>query len=151
MKVPSKPRYLLDINIVLDYLMQRQPWYPLAKGLFLAESQEKVDLFISANSVATIHFLIRKKDSRKKALAKIEILLQRLRLADVTSAVIGRALRIGLDDLEDGIQAGAAIEAGIPVLVTRNPKDFGRIGDLQVHPPEIALAALTIIGPAPRR
>ena len=151
MKVPSKPRYLLDINIVLDYLMQRQPWYPLAKGLFLAESQEKVDLFISANSVATIHFLIRKKDSRKKALAKIEILLQRLRLADVTSAVIGRALRIGLDDLEDGIQAGAAIEAGIPVLVTRNLKDFGRIEDLQVHPPEIALAALTVTGPAPRR
>ncbi|NTV74110.1 MAG: type II toxin-antitoxin system VapC family toxin [Holophaga sp.] len=151
MNVPSRPRYLLDINIVLDYLMQRQPWYPLAKGLFVAESQEKAELFISANTVATIHFLIRKRDSRKKALAKIEILLQRLRLADVTAAVIARALRMGLDDLEDGIQAGAAIEAGIPVLVTRNLKDFGRIEDLQVHPPEIALAALTITGPAPRR
>lgn len=144
MKVPSKPRYLLDINIVLDYLMQRQPWHPLAKGLFLAESQEKVDLFISANSVATIHLLIRKKDSRKKALAKVEILLKRLRLADVTAAVIERALRIGLDDLEDGIQAGAAIEAGIPVLVTRNLRDFGRIEDLQVLPPEIALVALKV-------
>lgn len=142
MKVPAKPRYLLDINIVLDYLMQRQPWYSLAKGLFQAESQEKVDLFISANTVATIHFLIRKKDSRKKALAKIEILLRRLRLADVTAAVIARALHIGLDDLEDGIQAGAAIESEIPVLVTRNLKDFGRIEELQVLPPEIALAAL---------
>ena len=146
MKGRQKPAFLLDINIVLDYLQQREPWYPLAKELFLAERQEQVDLFIAANTVATLHFLIRKKDSRKKALAKIEILLQRLRVADVTGAVITRALHLGLDDLEDGIQAGAAIEAGIPVLVTREPKDFGRIDLLQVLAPEIALAAVRLRG-----
>jgi len=139
-----KPAYLLDINIVLDYLQQRQPWYPLAKGLFLAERQEKVDLFIATNTVATLHFLIRKRDSKKKALAKVEMLLQRLRLADVTAAVVTGALRLGLDDLEDGIQACAAIEAGIPVLVTRNLEDFGRIESLQVLAPEIALAAVSL-------
>lgn len=139
-----KPAYLLDINIVLDYLQQRRPWYPLAKGLFLAERQEKVDLFIATNTVATLHFLIRKRDSKKKALAKVEMLLQRLRLADVTAAVVTGALRLGLDDLEDGIQACAAIEAGIPVLVTRNLEDFGRIESLQVLAPEIALAAVSL-------
>ena len=137
-----KPRYLLDINIVLDYLQQRQPWYPMAKALFLAEAQEKVDLFIAANTVPTLHFFIRKKDPRKKALAKIELLLRRLRIADVTGVVITSALRLGLEDLEDGVQACAAVEAGIPVLVTRNLKDFGRIASLQVIPPEIAVAAL---------
>ena len=140
----SKPRYLLDANIVLDYLLQRQPWHPNAKALFLAEHQEKVDLFVSANTVATIHYLIRKKDSKKKALAKIGMLLRRLRLADVTEAVITCALSLDLDDLEDGIQAGAAIEAGIPVLVTRNQEDFGRIESLQILSPEIAVAALKV-------
>jgi len=143
-KAPARPRYLLDINIVLDYLFQREPWYPMAKGLFTAESQEQVELFISANTITTLHFLIRKKDSKKKALAKIEILLRRLRLADVTTAAIGCALRLGLEDLEDGIQAGAAIEAGIPVLVSRNLKDYGRIESLQVISPEVALAALSL-------
>jgi predicted nucleic acid-binding protein len=138
---------MLDINIVLDYLQQRQPWYPLAKALFMAESQEKVDLFIAANTIATLHFFIRKKDSKKKALAKIEILLRRLRLADVTAAVISRALQLGLEDLEDGIQAGAAIESRIPVLVTRNAKDFGHMEDLQILPPEVALAALNLWPP----
>ena len=146
MKGRTKPAFLLDINVVLDYLQQRDPWYPLAKALFLAERQEKVDLFIAANTVATLHFLIRKKDSKKKALAKIEILLQRLRVADVTGAVIARALQMGLDDLEDGIQAGAAIEAGIPVLVTRDLKDYGRIDPLQILAPEIALAAVNLHG-----
>ena len=144
MKGRAKPAFLLDINVVLDYLQQRAPWYPLAKALFVAESQEKVDLYIAANTVATLHFLIRKKDPKKKALAKIEMLLQRLRLADVTGAVITRALQMGLDDLEDGIQAGAAIEAGIPVLVTRDLNDFGRIESLQILMPEIALAAVSL-------
>lgn len=144
MKPASKPRYLLDINIVLDYLQQREPWYPLARALFQAESQEKVDLFIAANTIATLHFFIRKKDSKQKALAKIDILLRRLRLADVTGAVIARALELGLDDLEDGIQAGAAIEARVPVLVTRNAKDFGHMEDLQILAPELALAALSL-------
>ena len=139
---PSKPRYLLDINIVLDYLLQREPWYPLAKELFKAESQEKVDLFIAANTVATIHYFIRKKDSPTKAMAKVEMLLRRLRIADVTGAVINGALRLGLEDLEDGIQALAAIEAMIPTLVTRDVKDYGRMACLQVIPPEVALAAL---------
>jgi len=144
MKPASKPRYLLDINIVLDYLQQREPWYPLARALFQVESQEKVDLFIAANTIATLHFFIRKKDSKQKALAKIDILLRRLRLADVTGAVIARALELGLDDLEDGIQAGAAIEARVPVLVTRNAKDFGHMEDLQILAPELALAALSL-------
>jgi len=143
----SKPRYLLDINIVLDYLQQRDPWYPLAKGLFLAESQEKVDLFIAANTIATLHYFIRRKDSRKKALAKVEILLRRLRIADVTGAVISLALQMGLEDLEDGIQAGAAIESRIPVLVTRNTKDFGHMDALRILPPEVALAALNLRHP----
>ncbi len=144
MNAHAKPHYLLDINIVMDYLLQRDPWYPMAKALFTAESQEKVDLFIAANTIATLHFFIRKRDSRKKANAKIAILLRRLRLADVTGAVIACAIQLGLDDLEDGIQAGAAIEAGIPVLVTRNVRDFGRMQRLQIIPPEVALAAISV-------
>lgn len=137
----KKPRCLLDINVVLDYLQQRQPWYPGAKALFQAERQEKVDLYIAANAVATIRYLIRKHDTKKKAMAKLGILLGRLRLADVTGRVLDVALRLDLDDLEDGIQAAAAMQAGIQVLVTRDADDYGRIEALQIIPPEIAAAA----------
>ena len=142
MKPAPKPRYMLDINVLLDYLQQRQPWYPQAKALFQAELQEKVDLFIAANTVPTIFYLIRQKDSARKAITKLEILLQRIRLADVTARVIELAFRLGLDDLEDGIQVAAALEAGIPVLVTRDSKHFGRIATPQILSPEIAVAAL---------
>lgn len=142
MKPAPKPRYLLDINVLLDYMQQRQPWYPQAKALFLAERQEKVDLYIAANTVPTLFYLIRQKGSTRKAIAKLEILLQRVRLADVTTRVIELAFRLGLEDLEDGIQVAAALEAGIPVLVTRDSKHFGRIPAPQILSPEIAVAAL---------
>jgi predicted nucleic acid-binding protein len=141
---PSKPRYLLDINVLLDYLQQRQPWYSSARALFAAESQEQVDLYISANTVATLFYLIRQRDSVKKSIAKLEILLQRVRIADVTAQVIEQAFRLGLDDLEDGIQAAAAMEAKIGVLVTRDVKHFGRIDTLQILLPDIAAAALKL-------
>ena len=142
MKPAPKPRYMLDINVLLDYMQQRQPWYPQAKALFQAERQEKVDLYIAANTVPTLFYLIRQKDSARKAIVKLEILLQRVRLADVTGRVIEQAFRLGLDDLEDGIQAAAAQEAGISVLVTRDIKHFGRIASPQILLPEIAVAAL---------
>ncbi len=142
MKPAPKPRYLLDVNVLLDYMQQRQPWYPQAKALFQAERQEMVDLFIAANTVPTIFYLIRQKDSARKAITKLEILLQRIRLVDVTARVIKQAFRLGLDDLEDGIQVAAALEAGIPVLVTRDSKHFGKIPTPQILTPEIAVAAL---------
>lgn len=147
MKPVSKPKYLLDINVLLDYMQQRQPWYPHAKALFLAERQEKVDLCIAANSISTLFYLIRQKDSSRRAVTKLEILLQRVRLADVTARVVKQAFRLGLEDLEDGLQVAAALEAGIPVLVTRDLKHFGKIATPQILTPEIAVAALGYAGP----
>ena len=138
----AKPRYLVDINVLLDYLQQRQPWYPQARALFLAERQERLDIYIATNTVSTLFYLVRQHEPPRKALLTLEILLQRVRLADVTGAVIMRAFRLGLEDLEDGIQAAAALEAGIPALVTRDAKDFRKVEGLQILGPDIAVAAL---------
>lgn len=140
----AKPRYLLDLNIVLDFLQRRDPWYPSARGLFDSERQERVDLYVSADAISTLFFQARKALPAPKAATMMEILLQRLRIADVTEAVIQRAFRLGLADLEDAIQAAAALEAGIGVLVSRDARDYKGLSDLQVLSPEIALAALEL-------
>ena len=139
----ARPAYFLDLNVVIDYLTQRQPWYPAAKALFQAEAQERLDLYVSADSISTLFYTIQKGLTRKKATVAIEILLKRIRIAPVTQSVIERAFRMGLPDLEDGIQAATALEARIPVLVTRDPKDFeGVDAKLQILAPGIAAAAL---------
>ena len=47
------------------------------------------------------------------------------------------------------LQAAAAVEAGIRVLVTRNASDYGRIESLQILSPEVAVAALRAATGAP--
>ncbi len=143
----AKACYLLDLNIVLDFLQRREPWYLAARGLFEAERQERVDLYVSADAISTLFYQARKSLTVAKSTAMIEILLQRLRIAEVTEAVIQRAFRLGLTDLEDAIQAAAALEAGIGVLVSRDVKDFKGLRDLQVLAPDIALAALELERP----
>ena len=140
----AKPRYLLDLNVVLDFLQRREPWYRIARGLFEAERQERVDLYVSADAISTLFYQARKSLSATKAATMMEILLQRLRIADVTGAVVQRAFRLGLRDLEDALQAAAALEAGLGVLVSRDAKDYKGLTDLQVLSPEIALAALEL-------
>lgn len=56
--------------------------------------------------------------------------------------MIERALTLDRDDLEDANQAAAALDAGIPALVTRNPGDHGSVPNLQILAPEVAAAAL---------
>lgn len=139
-----KPRYLLDLNVVLDFLQRREPWYPAAAGLFKAERQERLDLYVSADSVSTLFYMVRKALTPAKAATVLEILLNRLRVAGVTEAVIRRAFRLGLDDLEDAIQAAAALEAGLGVLVTGDAPDYKGLESPRVLSPEIALAALEL-------
>ena len=145
-----KPRYLLDLNIILDFLQQRDPWYPFARGLFVAERQERVDLYVSADAISTLFYQTRKSLPAAKASMVIEILLKRLRIADVTEAVIQRAFRLGMADLEDAIQVAAALQARIGVLVSRDAKDFKGLDVIRVCDPEIALSALAALRPVKR-
>jgi predicted nucleic acid-binding protein len=140
----AKPKYLLDLNVVLDFLQRREPWYPAARRLFEAERQERVDLYLSADAISTLFYQSRKSLPAAKAATMIEILLNRVRIADVTGAVINLAFRLGLGDLEDAIQAATAMEAGIGVLVTRDAGDYKGLKELRVLGPEIALTGLEL-------
>jgi len=58
------------------------------------------------------------------ALVLIEDLLQCVEVVSVSKAVILHALQSGLPDFEDAVQEGAAKQANISIIVTRNGGDF---------------------------
>lgn len=137
------PKFLLDLNVVLDYMAQRQPWYAAASAIFQAEARAQASLFVSGAGVSTLAYILQEGRTRQKARVAVEIMLRRLRVATVDQAVVDLAFKLNLPDFEDAIQAAAAIEAGIPILVTRDAGHFKGLGDrLQVLAPEVAAAAL---------
>ena len=53
-------RILVDTNVLLDYLLTREPFYKDAKNVILACVDGKVKGCIAAHSVTNMFFILRK-------------------------------------------------------------------------------------------
>ena len=54
-------RVLLDTNVIVDVLQQREPWFNSGKQLFLAVANEQIIGCLTSKQVADIHFFSRKQ------------------------------------------------------------------------------------------
>jgi hypothetical protein len=92
--------------------------------LFTLADEGKVQIFISALSLANIHCLISRKTSVKESneiLRKFKVLVM---VAPLTEKVIDLALNSEFSDFEDAIQYFSALQNEIEVLITRNLRDY---------------------------
>jgi len=128
-------KLFLDANVVLDVLAAREPYLKASAQILGLVERGKVKGFIAAHSVTTIHYLLSKHLTRKRAQAAIAQLLNVLQVASVDHAVILQALSLGWPDFEDAVQAAAALNVKATVLITRNPRDFKTL-PIEVLTPE---------------
>ena len=118
-------KVLIDTNVVLDALAKRPPFYDNAKKIFFLAAKEKINAFITANSVTDIYYLIRKNlgssEEAKLVLFKLFILFQ---IIDVTGEDCKKALEQNITDYEDALLATCARRNKLEYIITRNIKDF---------------------------
>jgi predicted nucleic acid-binding protein len=72
-------KILIDTNIVLDLLLEREPFVEPAIALFEQIEQGKLMGAIAATTITNIFYIIRKTEGREVALAAIHRLLSFLR------------------------------------------------------------------------
>jgi len=117
-------KVLFDTNIILDLLLNRQPFADDAAQLISRVEQSEITGFLCATSVTTIHYLMAKALDNKRAVAHLRQLLSLFEIAPVNRAVIEKALESGFSDYEDAVIDQAASHAGAQYIITRNIKDF---------------------------
>ncbi|MEQ9622495.1 PIN domain-containing protein [Coleofasciculus chthonoplastes] len=118
-------RVLLDTNIILDFFLEREPFFQLASEVFEAIAAERIEGLISASSATDI-FYICKRQTQNLEQAR-QILTQTLTLLSVCPVdytVLNTALNSGLVDFEDAVQIACAVAQQVDAIVTRNPQDF---------------------------
>ena len=120
----TPPRVLIDLNIILDVLQRREPFYPASAGVLAAAERGQIRASISAHTVTTLFYLIAKDQSPGKAKILISEILGFIQIADVTQATIEAALALPMSDFEDAVQLAAALGTRADYLVTRNIKDY---------------------------
>ncbi len=122
--MPNKPIVLIDINILLDVLQKREPFYETSARLLALVETGRVQGYVAAHSLTTLFYLIKKDRSAAEARATITNLLQFIKIAPVDQGTIEQALHLDYGDYEDAVQMISAVQCKADCLITRNVKDY---------------------------
>ncbi|KAA3643919.1 MAG: PIN domain-containing protein [Chloroflexi bacterium] len=120
----NEPIVLFDLNVILDVLQKREPFYEASAQLLAYAETGKLQGFLAAHSITTLFYLLDKDKSSREARTVLTALLQILRIAAVDQATIEQALNLEYKDFEDAVTMMAAIQCKAEYLLTRNEKDF---------------------------
>lgn len=130
-------KILFNTNVVLDVLLNRQPFAANAIHLFSAVEQAVIQGFLCATTITTLDYLCTKTIDRQSAKNAINGLLELFAVAEVNQHILKAAIASGFTDFEDAVLYQAGICAGIDGLVTRNAKDFNLAECPVYHPNEL--------------
>jgi predicted nucleic acid-binding protein len=118
-------RVLVDTNIVLDFLLQREPFSQDAELLFQAIDSGQVIGYVTATTLTDIFYISRKHTlSIEQARQAVSETLTVMVICPVNRAVLESAFKSGLADFEDAVQIFCAVEQGLDAILTRDAKGF---------------------------
>jgi predicted nucleic acid-binding protein len=132
---------LFDTNVILDVLLDRQPFSDDAAFLLSMVEQSEIIGYICATTVTTIHYLATKALGPQAASRHVGSLLSLFVIAPVNRVVLENAVSAKFTDFEDAVLHEAALHAGAKYIVTRNTIDFKK-SKLPVFDPKEFINAL---------
>lgn len=131
-------RLMIDTNIILDVLLERESFYEQSKAILILCENKDIYGFISASAATDIFYLVKKAlgntDDAYKALGHI---LNIVKVLTVTNDDVNKAFIKRAKDFEDCLLAICAKSNKCDGIVTRNKKDFMTFGITLYSPEEI--------------
>lgn len=112
-------RVAFDTNVVLDAIMDR-PNAEAATWLVRAVAEERIEGFITANTITDIYYIARKKIGDKNAREAVFNLLSIFGVAAVDRSACIDALSLPMKDYEDAVMAVCADRECADYIVTRD-------------------------------
>ena len=115
---------LIDANILLDVLMNRQEFVTDSSMIWKLCETEQAKGYISVLTYANIMYIMRKQLTPEK----IEEVFHKLNLifefADFSPIILEKSVNMKWPDFEDAVQSATAEAIHADYIVTRNIKDF---------------------------
>ena len=117
-------RVLIDTNVVLDLLQEREPFVENATRLFERIDAVEIEGFITATTITNIYYSVRKVAGRVVAQEAIAQILSDLNICAVDLNVLEQALSLNFEDFEDAVQYACAVVNNLDAIVTRDLSGF---------------------------
>lgn len=118
-------RILIDTNVLLDYLLTREPFYQDAKNVISVCVDGRVKGCIAAHSISNMFFILRKDYDAKE---RREVLVNLCFIFDIEGIdrikLVSGLQNEDFSDFEDCLQMECAKSYGAGYIVTRNIDDY---------------------------
>jgi predicted nucleic acid-binding protein len=115
-------KILLDTNVIMDALQERQPFDLAAKEILVRGQKGLIDIAFTANAATDIFYLYTKARNLQSARSALAFLLDTFRVVAVTHDDCLAAMKLPIDDFEDAIVAACSEKDGVNYIVTRDEK-----------------------------
>ena len=118
-------KILIDTNVLIDYLLEREPFFEDAKDVILSCADGKVKGCIAAHSIPNMFFILRKDYSAKERREVLSNLCSILDVEGIDKAKLLAGLtNEDFSDFDDCLQMECAKSYGANYIVTRNVSDY---------------------------
>lgn len=117
-------KVLIDTNVLIDFLANRQPFYDNAEKIMDMCIDVKIDGYLAAHSITNTFYIMRKVpvNELRKMLKKV---LSFLFVVGIDyEKLISAINNLRFDDIEDCLQSVCAVNCGAEYIITRNLEDF---------------------------
>ena len=118
-------KILIDTNVLLDYLLEREPFFEDAKNVILLCIKGKIKGCIAAHSISNMFYILRKDYTTEE---RREILFNLCEIFDVEGIdkikLLSGLVNDNFSDFEDCLQMECAKSYGAEYIVTRNVSDY---------------------------
>lgn len=116
---------LVDTNIIIDALANREPYADNAKKILEKCAAREVTGILAAHSIPNMFYIFRKNFSQDERRFLLKNLCNIFKISDLNAKKILAALENEkFVDFEDCLQEECAVESMADYIVTRNPADF---------------------------
>ncbi len=128
-------RVLVDTNIILDYLLEREPFAETAKKIIKASQTKRIEGYIAAHTISNIFYILRKTYNAEDRKSILKDICRLFEIEGVDKEIVIRSLdNTQFSDFEDCLQMECARSFHADYIVTRNLKDFEN-GDIPAVTP----------------
>jgi predicted nucleic acid-binding protein len=117
-------RLLFDTNVVLDVLLQREPWVTDAAAIWRASDEGRITGCLVASTLTDIFYIARKLKGLETARDAVRVCLEAFEICAVDRQALEQAAAFPGNDFEDNLQLACAALAGLEGIITRDKEGF---------------------------
>lgn len=130
-------KVLLDLNVVLDVILNRQPF--LADSLAVWNAQQSVEFegFLAATEFTNLFYVVERIAGNSTARTAVSLCLNAFQVAAVDHAILKAAETLSGADFEDNVCIACATSIAADWIVTRDSTGFAQSSVSAITPADL--------------